>query len=146
MTIPILAALMLIPQAGQLVNDILDEALESPEPVVEAEPSQSPTPEPVAAPEPTPEPVASPYKPVLRCIRKYESTNDYTAVNPSGKYRNAYQMDRDFWLTYGGDPSYTGRHEHAPPRMQDRVAVRGLKARGLGPWPTPEKRCGHLLP
>lgn len=41
-------------------------------------------------------------------------------------------MDRDFWLTYGGDPSLTA--DQAPPWMQDQVAYRGFLARGWEPW------------
>lgn len=77
------------------------------------------------------------------CIRSIESdtAGGYSAVSPGGTYRGAYQMDNDFWRTYGGDPAYTGRHERAPVAMQDAVAYRGYLARGLQPWPTPAWRC-----
>ena len=69
--------------------------------------------------------------------------NPYLAVNHSGKYRGAYQMDRSFWLSYGGDPDYSSppRWEHAPPAMQDRVAFAGYRERGSNPWPY----CGRHL-
>ena len=71
------------------------------------------------------------------------SGNPYLAVNPSGKYRGAYQMDRNFWRAYGGDPAYLSppRWEQAPPAMQDRVAFAGYRARGSAPWPV----CGRFL-
>lgn len=78
---------------------------------------------------------------VAACIRRIESSSNYGAVSASGRYRGAYQADVDFWLTYGGDPDYAGRHEQAPPAMQDAVAYRGWQARGLNPWPTPSRRC-----
>lgn len=86
---------------------------------------------------------------ILACIRHYESRGNYRAVSSTGKYRNAYQMNRGFWLRYGGDPALAGdkhdrstwRWEHASPAEQDAVAARGYQARGLQPWPTPAKRC-----
>lgn len=69
--------------------------------------------------------------------------NPYLAVNRSGKYRGAYQMDRNFWRSYGGDPAYLNppSWEKAPPAMQDRVAFAGYRARGSNPWP----QCGRFL-
>lgn len=121
------------------VSEIIEE---TPEPEASPTPAPAPAPQPAAtvAPEPKPQ-QPSRLSRVLACIRRYESSGNYRAVNPTGKYRNAYQMDTDFWLTYGGDPAYAGRHEQAPPWMQDQVATRGYRARGLQPWPTPSRRC-----
>jgi hypothetical protein len=69
------------------------------------------------------------------CIKAHESdtSGGYGAVNPNGHY-GAYQVDDDFWLSYGGDPAYVGRENEAPPAMQDRVAAAGYAARGGAPW------------
>lgn len=99
-----------------------------------------------------PAPVVPPsLEPVLACIRRIESggSGGYRAVSRSGRYRGAYQFDRHFWLTYGGDPAYAGlpgdratwRWELAPPAVQDAVALRGYAARGLSPWPSPRRAC-----
>lgn len=82
---------------------------------------------------------------LLACIAE----GPYNAVSKSGKYRGKYQMDRDFWLTYGGDPAYAGtpddrmtwRWEQASPEDQDRVALNGYAARGLDPWPPAQGKC-----
>lgn len=68
-------------------------------------------------------------------LRKCESTNNYLAVSKSGTYRGAYQMDKSFYLTHGGDRAYLPRFEQAPPAMQDAIAYRGWKKRGWQPWP-----------
>ena len=56
-------------------------------------------------------------------------------------YRGAYQMDNDFWVTYGNDDSLAGHHETASPAAQDAAAARGLRARGLAPWPQAVEEC-----
>lgn len=56
-----------------------------------------------------------------------------TDVNPSGKYRGKWQMDRDFWKKYGG-LRFASRPELATEAQQDLVAYRGWKARGWQPW------------
>jgi hypothetical protein len=78
---------------------------------------------------------------IVECVGRYESGGNYGAVSQTGKYRGKYQTTSTFFLTYGGDPQFVGRHELAPPRMQDDVALRGFKARGLAPWPGTEKGC-----
>lgn len=79
----------------------------------------------------------------LRCVRQVESRGTWHAVSRSGRYRNAYQMDSRFWRSYsrGSERHWTGRHEMAPPDVQTRVALRGLRARGLSPWPPARRRC-----
>lgn len=77
----------------------------------------------------------------LACIRKVESDGNYRAVSPSGQYRGAYQMDDDFWRTYGNDDSLAGHQEEASPAAQDAAAARGLRARGLAPWPRAAEVC-----
>jgi hypothetical protein len=78
---------------------------------------------------------------IAECVGRYESGGNYGAVSKTGKYRGKYQTTSDFFLRYGGDPQFAGRHELAPPAMQDEVALRGYKARGLAPWPGAEKVC-----
>lgn len=97
--------------------------------------------DPVRASRAVSEPLRASLRATLACIRSYEG--GYRSVSPSGKYRGAYQMDRDFWLTYGGDPDYVkpDRWEEAPRWMQDQVAARGYRARGLQPWPVPNRKC-----
>lgn len=71
-------------------------------------------------------------------LRNCESGGNYRAVNPSGKYRGAYQMDRAFWIGNGGNPALTP--DQASKAEQDGVAYRGWKARGWQPWP----HCGYV--
>lgn len=100
------------------------------------------------SPEQAPDPAAAPVdaaeveaRRILECVGEHESNGDYRAVSPSGKYRGKYQMDNHFFLRYGGDSALVGRHETAPPEMQDDVALRGYQARGLDPWPGAKQIC-----
>lgn len=70
-------------------------------------------------------------------LRHCESTGNYRAVSPSGKYRGAYQFDRQTWRSVGG----TGDPAAASPAEQDHRAVRLYLERGASPWP----RCGRHL-
>lgn len=70
-------------------------------------------------------------------LRFCESTNNYSAVNPSGKYRGAYQFDLETWQTVGG----TGDPAAAPPAEQDARARELYARRGHEPWP----ECGFYL-
>lgn len=65
-------------------------------------------------------------------LRKCESTNNYRAVSRTGKYRGAYQMDADFWATYGDGSASTA--DRATPAAQDAAAYKGYRARGWQPW------------
>lgn len=65
-------------------------------------------------------------------LRNCESTNNYRAVSKSGKYRGAYQMDADFWGTYGDGSAPTA--DRATPEAQDAAAYKGYRARGWQPW------------
>lgn len=64
---------------------------------------------------------------------------DPKAVNPTGKYRGAWQMDRDFWASYGGT-ELAARPDLASRAAQNYVAYRGYVShqRRLGngwlPW------------
>ncbi len=78
-------------------------------------------------------------------LRFCEATGDYTAVNPTGKYRGAYQFSRQTWDWIAGlyferlvgvDPAA------ASPADQDRMAQALYDLRGRGQWPV----CGRYLP
>ena len=78
-------------------------------------------------------------------LRFCEATGDYGAVNPTGKYRGAYQFSRQTWDWIAGlyhdnlvgvDPA------SAAPRDQDRMARALYDLRGRGQWPV----CGRYLP
>lgn len=72
-------------------------------------------------------------------LRKCESGGVYTKLNPSGKYRGAYQMDADFWRTYGDGSAPTA--DKASPASQDAAAYKGFRARGWQPW-----TCRYAVP
>lgn len=115
------------------------------------EPPPSPSPSPVPEKrKPTPRLVAAKPQPalvsthdvgaVLACIRQIESTNDYRARN--GNHWGAYQFVPSTWRSVGG----SGNPAHAPPQEQDMRARRLLEREGLDPWPTPSRKCRHLMP
>ena len=78
-------------------------------------------------------------------LRYCEATGDYTAVNPTGRYRGAYQFSTTTWDWIAG--LY---HEHlvgvdpaaAAPADQDAMANSLYDLRGRGQWPV----CGRYLP
>ena len=78
-------------------------------------------------------------------LRFCEATGDYTAVNPTGTYRGAYQFSRQTWDWIAGlnfvhlvgvDPA------EAAPSDQDHMAQALYDLRGRGQWPV----CGRYLP
>lgn len=95
-----------------------------------------------------PQPAVAGREAILRCIRRAEGSS-WTSVSPGGTYRGAYQMDRSFFLTYGGNPELAGKAsdrstwawETASPAEQSDVAWRGYQARKLGPWPPAQGKC-----
>ena len=70
-------------------------------------------------------------------LRFCESSDDYRAVNRSGRYRGAYQFDLATWRTVGG----TGDPVNAAPDEQDARARELYARRGHEPWPI----CGFHL-
>lgn len=70
-------------------------------------------------------------------LRFCESSHDYRAISPTGKYRGAYQFDYATWRTVGG----TGDPAAAPPAEQDARARELYARRGHQPWP----ECGYHL-
>ncbi|NNE75432.1 MAG: hypothetical protein HKN26_17340 [Acidimicrobiales bacterium] len=72
-------------------------------------------------------------------LRFCESSDDYRAISPTGKYRGAYQFDLPTWQTVGG----TGDPIDAPPLEQDARARTLYALRGrTTTWP----ECGRYLP
>lgn len=77
-------------------------------------------------------------------IRACESTDDYGAVSPSGRYRGGYQFSRGTWdwtaTTFAGRPDLVGADPaSAAPADQDAMAVALYVAEGPGHWPV----CGR---
>jgi len=70
-------------------------------------------------------------------LRFCESTHNYQATSPTGKYRGAYQFDFATWQTVGG----TGDPAAAPAPEQDARARELYARRGHAPWP----ECGFYL-
>lgn len=68
---------------------------------------------------------------MLAKIRRCESRGNYSIVNPSGKYRGAYQFDRRTWQGVGG----SGDPAAASPAEQDYRALLLYRQRGRRPWP-----------
>jgi hypothetical protein len=68
-----------------------------------------------------------------RAVAQCESGNDRSARSHTGKYRGKWQMDADFWRTYGG-LRFAASPELATEAEQDEVAFRGFVARGWQPW------------
>jgi hypothetical protein len=79
-------------------------------------------------PGPTPTPPGG----IWACIREKESGNNYRA--PGG---GAYQFALSTWLSLGG----TGLPEHAPPALQDAMAITLQQRSGWSQWST-AKACG----
>jgi exonuclease VII small subunit len=71
-------------------------------------------------------------------LRNCESSGNYQAVSPSGRYRGAYQFDLRTWEGVGGE----GDPIDAPPAEQDMRARMLYERRGPSPWPV----CGRFLP
>lgn len=70
----------------------------------------------------------------LAAIRACESGGDYGAVSSNGRYRGAYQFDRQTWQSVGG----SGDPAAASPAEQDERAAQLRSQRGSNPWPN----CG----
>jgi hypothetical protein len=69
-------------------------------------------------------------------LRMCESTDNYTAVSPDGKYFGAYQFDQATWASVGG----AGLPSQASPAEQDYRALYLYRMRGWQPW-----ECGGKL-
>jgi Transglycosylase-like domain len=76
--------------------------------------------------------------PFLTCTRQIESNGNYAAVNPSGKYRGAYQFSRSTWdatARHAGRPDLVGVDPAAAsPGDQDFLALHLYQWQGASPW------------
>ncbi len=70
----------------------------------------------------------------LAAIRRCESGGNYGAVSSNGRYRGAYQFDRQTWQSVGG----RGDPAAASPAEQDARAGQLRSQRRANPWPN----CG----
>jgi len=71
----------------------------------------------------------------LTSIKQCESGGNYSAVNPTGKYRGAYQFSYRTWQSVGG----SGDPAAASPAEQDKRAAILYARSGPAPWPV----CGY---
>lgn len=73
---------------------------------------------------------------VANCESGDRSSWDHYNGNPhlrDGKYHGKWQMDADFWATYGGK-QFASDAADASEAEQDIVAYKGYQARGWQPW------------
>lgn len=73
---------------------------------------------------------------VANCESGDRSSWDHYNGNPhlrDGKYHGKWQMDADFWSTYGGK-QFASDAADASESEQDIVAYKGYQARGWQPW------------
>ena len=77
-------------------------------------------------------------------LRFCESSGNYRAVSPDGRFHGAYQFWRDTWdfVARRNYPRLVGvLPSAATPQDQDRMAYRLYEGRGAQPWPV----CGRYL-
>ncbi|MGH1492015.1 MAG: transglycosylase family protein [Acidimicrobiales bacterium] len=73
--------------------------------------------------------------PVLLAIRWCESTDNYTAANPSSSARGGYQFLTGSWKAYGHKDRYGVSQAHlATPAQQDEAALITWERDGTRPW------------
>lgn len=81
--------------------------------------------------------------PFLTCVRRHESdrgpyphTNGYQAQNPSSSASGAYQFLDSTWRNVSGRAGHPGysRAKHAPPHVQDAVALWLYNNGGRSAW------------
>jgi hypothetical protein len=75
---------------------------------------------------------------VAACIRQHESGGNYRAVDPSGKYRGAYQFDYATFAAAGGH----GDPAAASPAEQDAAFERWWPGHHSA-WPLTSHMCGY---
>ena len=121
------------------VEEIREQAEREREAAARRAQETAPAPAVVSAPTswfPADSPIPANLRAFFSCVKAHESGGNYGAVNPSGKYRGAYQADTNFFRSYA-PPEWqhlAGVHETAPPAVQDAMALAGYQARGNGPW------------
>jgi peptidoglycan hydrolase-like protein with peptidoglycan-binding domain len=67
----------------------------------------------------------------LQKIAACESSDNPSAVSPSGTYRGKYQFSRETWRELGG----TGDPASAPESEQDQMAAKLMQTQGPAAWP-----------
>ena len=72
--------------------------------------------------------------PTAKYVKRIESRGNCKATGGNGKYQGTWQVNADFWKTYGGK-KYASKASKATCLEQDLVAYRGWLARGWSPWP-----------
>ena len=74
-------------------------------------------------------------------VKHFESSGNYTAVNPSSGAAGAYQFVPSTWRQYGSqlgiDTSAYPTASAAPPAVQDAVFQQAVAKRGLSDWTCP---------
>lgn len=72
------------------------------------------------------------------CTLRIESGGNYSAVDPSGTYRGAWQFDQRTWngaVSRAGYEEWSGvSPDQAPPDIQDAAAAQLYSERGNQPW------------
>lgn len=68
------------------------------------------------------------------CVRWRESRGDYTAVNPTGTFRGAYQFYQGAWDSFAPDGWAGVDPAAAPAAVQDATAHNAYNALGARPW------------
>lgn len=125
-----------VPELPPLVADttVEDSSPTEPEPV--------PEPEPPAPAKRMTRVAVTDVGDIMAAIRRCESTDNYSAVDPSGSFRGAYQFNQGTWNgvadrhyphLVGIDPA------DASVEDQDAMALALYGERGVQPWPT----CGR---
>ena len=90
-------------------------------------------------------PPSGPTEEQWHALRDCESSNNYRAVSPTGRYRGAYQFSITTWdwLAASRYPELVGVDPiDASPGDQDRMAYALYGIYGSSPWPV----CGEHLP
>ena len=84
--------------------------------------------------------------PALVCTRSYEGA--YSTNTGNGFY-GAYQFNRNTWagaISRAGYPWLAfALPSNVEAKYQDLAAIQLIRERGLQPWPTPARHCGHLV-
>lgn len=85
---------------------------------------------------PEPEPQHTPPGGFLACVRRHESGGNYRAENPSSTASGAYQYLDSSWRTLSARAGHGGygHASHAPPWVQDAVAIYTVNSGWSSAW------------